>query len=594
MSGAHISTRYDGKRKSTDPLEYPAAWMQSTLQVYPLSAMPTPEFSYQPTFQTGSDPTRYKLLTDEFVSVGEFDGKQILKVQPEALTALAAYGFRDIAFLLRPAHLEQVAAILKDPEATENDRSVALALLRNAEVSVNGILPFCQDTGTAIIMGKKGQQVWTGDDDAKYLSEGVYKTYVEENLRYSQTAPLTMYEEVNTGCNLPAQIDLYATTGMEYQFLFVAKGGGSANKTYLYQETKAVLNPASLEKFLIEKMMTLGTAACPPYHLTFVIGGTSAETCLKTVKLASTKYYDGLPTTGDASGRAFRDVELENRMLTAAQQSGFGAQFGGKYFALDVRIVRLPRHGASCPIGMGVSCSADRNMKAKINKDGLWLEVLETNPGRLIPDEFRVRDTTGIVKIDLNRPMPEILAGLSKYPITTQLSLSGTIIVARDIAHAKLKERLDAGLGLPQYIKDHPVYYAGPAKTPAGLPSGSFGPTTAGRMDSYVEMLQENGGSMIMIAKGNRSQQVTDACKKHGGFYLGSIGGPAAILAQENIKHVEVLEYPELGMEAIWKIDVVDFPAYILVDDKGNDFFAQIRACAKCAVPEPAPSLAGV
>lgn len=535
-----------------------------------------PEFKYQDPFPLGKDETNYRLLTKEYVSQASFDGKEILKVEPEGLTLLANSAMRDVSFMLRPKHLEKVAAILSDPEASPNDRGVAVALLRNAEVAANGILPFCQDTGTATIVGKKGQQVWTGAKDEEYLSLGVYKTYTEENLRYSQTIPLTMYEEKNSGCNLPAQIDLYATDGMEYKFLFVAKGGGSANKNYLYQETKALLNPASLEKFLVEKMMTLGTAACPPYHLAFVVGGTSAEACLKTVKLASTGYLDALPTTGNDGGQAFRDVEMEEKILKAAYKCGLGAQFGGKFFALDVRVVRLPRHGASCPLAMGVSCSADRNIKAKINKDGIWLEELEKNPGRFIPDKYRGKHSHGVIKIDLNRPMKEILAELSKYPVTTQLSLTGTIIVGRDIAHAKLKERIDKGEGLPQYLKDHPIYYAGPAKTPKGMASGSFGPTTAGRMDSYVDLFQANGGSMIMIAKGNRSQQVTDACKKHGGFYLGSIGGPAALLAQENIKKVEVLEYPELGMEAIWKIEVEDFPAFILVDDKGNDFFKQI------------------
>jgi fumarate hydratase class I len=485
---------------------------------------------------------------------------------------------RDVSFLLRTAHLEKVAAILKDPQASANDRNVALAMLRNADIASKGILPFCQDTGTATIFGKKGQQVWTGVRDEEYLSRGVYKTYTEENLRYSQTAPLDMYKEVDTGTNLPAQIDIYATAGMEYQFLFVAKGGGSANKTSLYQETKALLNPASLEKFLTEKMKTLGTAGCPPYHLGFVIGGTSAEACLKTVKLATTGYLDHLPTSGNGHGRAFRDPEMEARMLEAAYRSGYGAQFGGKYFALDVRVIRLPRHGASCPVGMGVSCSADRNIKAKINRDGIWLEAMEREPGRLIPEEYRGKIKNNAVAIDLNRPMKEILAQLTKYPVTTQLSLTGPMIVARDIAHAKLKERLDRGEGLPQYFKEHSVYYAGPAKTPAGMPSGSFGPTTAGRMDSYVDLFQSHGTSMVMIAKGNRSQQVTDACKKYGGFYLGSIGGPAALLAQENIKKVDVLEYPELGMEAVWKIEVEDFPAFILVDDKGNDFFRQVCA----------------
>jgi fumarate hydratase class I len=540
--------------------------------------MATPQFVYQDPFPLQKDTTKYRLLTKEHVSVTKFDGKEILRIEPEALTFLADEAIRDVSFLLRTAHLEKVAAILKDPKASDNDRYVALAMLRNADTSSKGILPFCQDTGTATIFGKKGQQVWTGIKDEEYLAKGIYKTYTEENLRYSQTAPLNMYDEVDTGTNLPAQIDLMATEGMEYQFLFVAKGGGSANKTSLYQETKALLNPASLEKFLTEKMKTLGTAGCPPYHLAFVIGGTSAEACLKTVKLATTGYLDHLPTTGNAHGRAFRDTETEERMLEAAYKSGYGAQFGGKYFALDVRVIRLPRHGASCPVGMGVSCSADRNIKAKINRDGIWLEELERNPGRLIPEEYRGKVASNVVKVDLNRPMKEILALLSKYPVTTQLSLTGTMVVARDIAHAKLKERLEKGEGLPQYFKDHPIYYAGPAKTPEGMPSGSFGPTTAGRMDSYVDLFQSHGGSMITLAKGNRSSQVTEACKKYGGFYLGSIGGPAAILAKENIKKVEVLEYPELGMEAIWKIEVEDFPAFILVDDKGNDFFRQICA----------------
>ena len=534
------------------------------------------EFQYQDPFPLGKDGTKYRLLTREYVSVAKFKRSEVLVVNPEGLSFLANQAMRDVSFLLRPAHLEKVAAILSDPESSPNDRGVAISMLRNAEVAAKFILPFCQDTGTATIVGKKGQQVWTGGKDEEFLSKGVFKTYTEENLRYSQTVPLTMYEEVNSGCNLPAQIDLYAADGMEYKFLFVAKGGGSANKTYLFQETKALLNSASLEKFLVEKMKTLGTAACPPYHLAFVVGGTSAETCLKTVKLASTGYLDHLPTAGNKGGRAFRDLEIEEKILTSAYTCGYGAQFGGKYFALDVRVIRLPRHGASCPLGMGVSCSADRNIKARINKNGIWLEKMEKNPGRLIPEKYRKKHDHGIVKIDLNRPMREILAELSKYPVTTQLSLTGTIIVGRDIAHAKLKERIDRGEDLPQYLKDHPIYYAGPAKTPKGMPSGSFGPTTAGRMDSYVDLFQSLGGSLVMIAKGNRSQQVTDACKKHGGFYLGSIGGPAALLAQENIRKVEVLEYPELGMEAIFRIEVVDFPAFILVDDKGNDFYRQI------------------
>lgn len=533
----------------------------------------------------GEDKTEYYLLTREHVSVEKFGEHEFLRVEPEALRLLSRTAFHDVSFYLRPEHQEQVASILRDPEASDNDKFVALTFLRNAEVAAKGQLPFCQDTGTAIIMGKKGQQVFTGGHDEEYLSHGVYDAYTENNLRYSQNVPLDMYREQNTGCNLPAQIDLYAVDGMEYNFLCIAKGGGSANKTYLYQETKALLNPNSLVKFLVEKMSSLGTAACPPYHIAFVIGGTSAETNLKTVKLASAKYYDNLPTEGNEGGQAFRDIELEKQVLAEAHRLGLGAQFGGKYFAHDVRIIRLPRHGASCPVGMGVSCSADRNIKAKINKDGIWIEKLETNPARLIPEELRQGGEGTVVKIDLNRPMPEILAELSKYPVSTRLSLNGTIIVGRDIAHAKLKERIDRGEGLPQYIKDHPIYYAGPAKTPKGMPSGSFGPTTAGRMDSYVDLFQSHGGSMLMIAKGNRSKQVTDACHKYGGFYLGSVGGPAAILAQESIKHVECLEYPELGMEAIWKIEVENFPAFILVDDKGNDFFEQIKnKCGSCGL----------
>lgn len=539
--------------------------------------MATPSFKYQETFPLEKDITEYYLLSKDHVSTANFEGQEILKVQPEALTLLAQHAFHDVEFLLRPEHQEQVAKILSDPDASDNDKFVALTFLRNSEISAKGVLPFCQDTGTAIIMGKKGQNVWTGGNDEEALSKGVYNTFTEDNLRYSQNAPLDMYNEVNTGTNLPAQIDLYAVNGNEYKFLFVAKGGGSANKTYLYQETKALLTPEKLEPFLIEKMKSLGTAACPPYHIAFVIGGTSAETNLKTVKLASTKYYDGLPTSGNEGGRAFRDLEMEAKLLKAAQELGLGAQFGGKFFAHDIRVVRLPRHGASCPVGMGVSCSADRNIKGKINKDGIWLEKMEDNPTRLIPEELRNAGEAGGVKIDLNRPMKEILEELSKYPVSTRLSLTGTIIVGRDIAHAKLQERIDKGEGLPQYIKDHPIYYAGPAKTPKGYASGSMGPTTAGRMDSYVDAFQANGGSMIMIAKGNRSQQVTDACHKHGGFYLGSIGGPAAILAQNSIKSLECLEYPELGMEAIWKIEVEDFPAFILVDDKGNDFFKQLK-----------------
>lgn len=539
-------------------------------------------FKYQEPFPMGKDRTEYYLLTKEHVSTTELDGKQILKVKPEGLTLLAKTAMHDCSFFLRPEHQAQVGKILNDPEASENDKYVALTMLRNAEISAKGQLPFCQDTGTATVYAKKGQQVWTGGGDEEAISKGIYETYTEDNLRYSQNAPLNMYDEVNTGTNLPAQIDLVATDGDQYKFLFIAKGGGSANKSYLFQETKALLNPASLEKFLTEKMKTLGTSACPPYHIAFVVGGTSADACMKTVKLASTKYYDELPATGNELGQAFRDLEMEAKILKAAQDCGIGAQFGGKYFAHDIRIVRLPRHGASCFVGMAVSCSADRNIKAKINKDGIWIEKMEDNPGKYIPEEYRNAGEGNAVKIDLNQPMKDILATLTKYPVSTRLSLNGTIIVGRDIAHAKLKELLDAGKELPQYVKEHPIYYAGPAKTPKGMPSGSFGPTTAGRMDSYVDLFQSHGGSMIMIAKGNRSQQVTDACAKHGGFYLGSIGGPAAILAQNSIKKVECLAYPELGMEAIWKIEVVDFPAFILVDDKGNDFFKQIKPQAQC------------
>jgi fumarate hydratase class I len=534
------------------------------------------EFIYQDPFPLNGDDTQYRLLTTDYVSVADFDGQHVVKVDPRGLTLLAREAMRDVSFYLRTRHLEQVAAILDDPESSANDRGVALAMLRNAEVSAEGVLPFCQDTGTATVYAKKGQQIWTGGGDEEALSLGVYETYARENLRYSQTLPLAMYEEKNSGSNLPAQIDLHAVSGAEYKFLFVAKGGGSANKTYLFQETKALLNPERLVSFLTDKMKTLGTAACPPYHLAFVIGGTSAESTLKTVKLASTGYLDQLPTVGNDSGQAFRDLELEGGLLRAAQQTGIGAQFGGKHFALDVRVVRLPRHGASCPVGMGVSCSAHRNVKAKIDRDGIWLEELEREPGRLIPERYRAEREDDSVAVDLNRPMSEVLAELTRYPVKTRLSLTGTLIVARDIAHAKLKERLDRGEGLPQYLKDHPVYYAGPAKTPEGLPSGSFGPTTAGRMDPYVHLFQSHGGSKIMIAKGNRSRQVTEACEKHGGFYLGSIGGPAAVLAKENIKKVELLEYPELGMEAIYRIEVQDFPAFILVDDKGNDFFAEL------------------
>lgn len=540
------------------------------------------EFKYQEPFPMGKEKTEYYLLTKDFVRVKSFEGNEILQVEQEGLTLLARTAMRDCSFLLRPEHQKQVAKILADPQASENDKFVAVTMLRNAEIAAKGVLPFCQDTGTATVYAKKGNNVWTNGADEEALSKGIYETYTHENLRYSQNAALNMYDEVNTGTNLPAQIDLVAGHGNEYKFLFIAKGGGSANKSYLFQETKALLNPVSLEKFLTEKMKTLGTAACPPYHIAFVIGGTSADACMKTVKLASTKYYDELPTTGNELGQAFRDLEMEEKILKQAQDFGMGAQFGGKYFAHDIRIVRLPRHGASCFVGMAVSCSADRNIKGKINKDGIWVEKLEDNPGQYIPEEFRKEGEGNVIKLNLNQPMKDILATLSQYPVSTRLSLSGTIVVGRDIAHAKLKELLDAGKPLPQYVKDHPIYYAGPAKTPQGMASGSFGPTTAGRMDSYVDLFQANGGSLVMIAKGNRTQQVTDACHKHGGFYLGSIGGPAAILAEQSIKKVECLEYPELGMEAIWKIEVVDFPAFILVDDKGNDFFKLIKSNGFC------------
>ncbi len=540
--------------------------------------MANPEFKYAPMFQLGPDKTEYRLLTKEGVSVGEFEGKEILKVTPEALARLAQEAFHDVEFKLRREHNLQVAAILNDPEASENDKYVALQFLRNAETAVKGVLPFCQDTGTAIIHGEKGQQVWTGFEDEEALSLGVYNTFTQDNLRYSQNAPLNMYDEVNTKCNLPAQIDIEAVEGAEYRFVMVAKGGGSANKTYFYPMTKATIqNEGTLQ--------TLGTAACPPYHIAFVIGGTSAEKNLLTVKLASIKYYDNLPTTGDETGRAFRDIDLEEKLLVEAQKIGMGAQFGGKYLAHDIRVIRLPRHGASCPIGMGVSCSADRNIKAKINKDGIWLEQMDENPTELIPEELRNpgEGTTG-VEIDLDKGIDAVRAELTKYPVSTRVSLKGTIIVARDIAHAKLKARLDAGEEMPQYFKDHPILYAGPAKTPAGYPCGSMGPTTANRMDPYVDEFQDHGASLVMIAKGNRGQVVTDACQKHGGFYLGTIGGVAAVLSQSSIKSIECVEYPELGMEAIWKITVEDFPAFILVDDKGNDFFKEIakKSCACC------------
>ncbi|HVI51072.1 MAG TPA: fumarate hydratase [Candidatus Sulfotelmatobacter sp.] len=527
-------------------------------------------------FPLSGDDTEYTKISSDFVGTGTFNGKTITTVEPQALTLIAKEAFRQISHLLRPAHLKQLASILDDPEASENDKFVALDLLMNANIAAGGVLPMCQDTGTAVIMGKKGQQVWTGFNDAAALSQGVADAYTDLNLRYSQVSPVDMYEEANTGNNLPAQIDLYATEGDAYKFLFMAKGGGSANKTFLYQQTKALLNPDSLMKFLDAQIRTLGTSACPPYHLAIVIGGTSAEANLKTVKLASAKYLDHLPTQGGKLGHAFRDLEMEAKVLEMTRHMGIGAQFGGKYFCHDVRVIRLPRHGASCPVGIGVSCSADRQMKGKITKDGIYLETLEKDPAKYLPEIDHTKLAGDVVKIDLNLPMAEIRKILSQYPIKTRVALSGPMIVARDIAHAKLKERLDRGEGLPQYFKDHPVYYAGPAKTPEGLPSGSFGPTTAGRMDSYVDLFQANGGSMVMVAKGNRSKAVTEACKKFGGFYLGSVGGAAAGLAQHHIKKVEVLEYPELGMEAVWKIEVKDFPAFIIVDDKGNDFFANL------------------
>ncbi|OGS42475.1 MAG: fumarate hydratase [Elusimicrobia bacterium RIFOXYB2_FULL_62_6] len=539
-----------------------------------------PKFKYQEMFELKKGKTKFRSLGKEHIKVVKAGGREVLEVAPEALTLLAREAVRDISFLLRTSHQEQVAGIFSDPEASDNDRFVAYCMLENAAISAQFELPFCQDTGTATVVAKKGEQVWTRCDDHEFISKGIWETYTKENLRYSQTVPLTMYEEKNSGNNLPAQIDVYATEGMSYDFLFITKGGGSANKTMLYQETKAVLTPEKLKKFLVEKMKSLGTAACPPYHIAFAIGGTSAEMCLKTVKLASAGYLDGLPDSGNAGGRAFRDKGLEKELLEAACKLGYGAQFGGKYFAHDIRVIRLPRHGASAPIGMGVSCSADRNILARIDKDGLWIEKLEKDPGRLIPARIRAEFSAAskCVSVDLDKPMVEVLAELSKHPVGTRLSLKGRIVVARDIAHAKFKALLDSGKPLPEYLKKHPVYYAGPAKQPKDKPSGSFGPTTAGRMDSYVDLLQSKGASMVMIAKGNRSQAVTDACKKHGGFYLGSPGGPAALLAERNIKKVETLDYPELGMEAVWAIEVQDFPAFILVDDKGNDFYKPMSA----------------
>jgi len=535
-----------------------------------------PEFEFSEILPLGHDDTEYRLIGTEGVSTFETPEGTFLKVSPEAITLLTRTAMRDIAHLLRSKHLQQLANILDDPEASDNDRFVALDLLKNANIAAGGVLPMCQDTGTAIVKAKKGQYVFTGGGDERAIARGIFDTYQTSNLRYSQMAPLNMYDEVNTGNNLPAEIKINAIDGDAFTFLFMAKGGGSANKSYLFQETKALLNPKTLLPWIFEKMKTLGTAACPPYHLAVVIGGTSAEFAVETAKLASTKYLDHLPTEGSKLGNGFRDIELEQAVLKLSQETGIGAQFGGKYFCHDVRIIRLPRHGASCPVGMAVSCSADRQALGKITKDGIFLEKLETDPARFLPDvteDHLESETTPVIHIDLNRPMDEIRAQLSKYPVKTRVMLTGPMVVARDIAHAKLKERLDAGLGMPQYMKDFCVYYAGPAKTPDGYASGSFGPTTAGRMDSYVDAFQANGGSMIMLAKGNRSKQVTNACKTHGGFYLGSIGGPAARLAQDCITKVDVLEYPELGMEAVWKIEVRDFPAFIIVDDKGNDFF---------------------
>ncbi|MFT3888517.1 MAG: fumarate hydratase [Arachnia sp.] len=560
-----------------------------------------PDFRYVDMLPTGADDTPYRLLTTDGVELVEGpEGRRFLKVAPEALTLLAETAMHDIAHYLRPAHLQQLRTIMDDPEASANDKFVALDLLKNANIAAGGILPMCQDTGTAIVMGKRGQQVLTEGTDERPLSLGVFNAYTKLNLRYSQNAPLTMWDERNTGSNLPAQIELYADTaeGHEnsYKFLFMAKGGGSANKSYLYQETKAILNPESMMTFLDQKIRSLGTAACPPYHLAIVVGGTSAEFALKTAKYASAKYLDALPTEGSMAAHGFRDVELEQKVLELTRNFGIGAQFGGKYFCHDVRVIRLPRHGASLPVAIAVSCSADRQCLGKITPDGVFIEQLETEPARFLPevvDEELDADAHGVsgtgkgaaVRIDLNRPMPEVLAELSKHPVKTRVQLNGPVIVARDIAHAKIKERLDKGEEMPQYLRDHPVYYAGPAKTPEGMASGSFGPTTAGRMDSYVDQFQAAGGSMVMLAKGNRSQAVTDACAAHGGFYLGSIGGPAARLAQDCIKHVEVVEYEDLGMEAIWKIEVEDFPAFIVVDDKGNDFFAEVSKPLVTSIP---------
>jgi len=531
-------------------------------------------FNYQKAFPLQGDNTEYKKISSEHVSIVDFDGRKILKIDPKAIELIAEQAMADVSFYLRSAHLEKVAKILDDPESTDNDRFVAYTLLENAQTAAEGELPSCQDTGTAIVMAKKGENVYTGIDDAEALSKGIYNTFKNRNLRYSQIVPMSMFDEKNTGTNLPAQIDIYAEKGDQYKFLFMAKGGGSANKTYLYQQTKALLTDEALTKFITAKIRDLGTAACPPYHLAFVVGGTSAEANLKSVKLASAGYYDELPTEGNMGGQAFRDTAWEEKIQKICQESEIGAQFGGKYFTHDVKVIRLPRHAASCPVGIGVSCSADRNIKAKITKDGLFLEQMETNPGRLLPATPPQLDKA--VEIDLNQPMELVRKILSQFPIKTRLNLKGTLIVARDAAHAEIKKLLNAGKPMPDYFKNHPVYYAGPAKKPEGLPSGSFGPTTAGRMDPYVDLFQKNGGSMVMLAKGNRSKDVTDACEKHGGFYLGSIGGPAAILAKQNIKSVEVVDFAELGMEAVRKIEVENFPAFIICDDKGNDFFADL------------------
>ncbi|ECC1562224.1 class I fumarate hydratase [Salmonella enterica subsp. salamae] len=540
-------------------------------------------FVWQELFVQSEDNTEYQLLSDRYVTVRELDGEEVISVTPEALTLLAQHAFYEASFFLRAAHLQQIADILHDPQASHNDQYVALQLLRNAEVSAKGVLPNCQDTGTATIVASKGQRIWTGGDDAEALSKGVYLTFQENNLRYSQNAPLDMYTEVNTQTNLPAQIDISATPGSEYRFLFVNKGGGSANKAALFQETKSILQPEKLTAFLVEKMKTLGTAACPPYHIAFVVGGLSADQALKTAKLASTKYYDNLPDHGNELGQAFRDTELEAALLNASREFGIGAQFGGKYFAHDIRVIRLPRHGGSCPIAMALSCSADRNIKAKINKHGIWLEKLEHHPGKFIPESCRVENNAQSIQIDLNRPLCDIRRDLAALPVGTRLSLSGPIVVARDIAHAKIKARLDSGEPMPDYMKNHIVYYAGPAKTPDNLACGSLGPTTGGRMDGYVDAFQAAGGSLIMLSKGNRSQQVTDACRKHGGFNLGSIGGAAALLAQQYVKNLRCLEYPELGMEAVWMMEVEGLPAFVLVDDKGNNFFSQFEQQHRCA-----------